>query len=448
MTDLATRILDCVPAGSYAIDALFRLVDIVETGEIPTAAIQGGSQPRLLVNPSFVARHAATPERLLMLVLHELHHVILGHARSFHIRSSLDHVVADAVINAFLCRAFPDPRGIALLTDLYPDDEVPSALLRPAAGWQPDRPAPRNAHLDAQGYGRLASVHEALYSPAGISYEEVAAALREVLPDDAGDELLFLGGHGDGDLLHGGLDLRAPALVDVTRQVVTGWPKRSPGPGRVVGSADFREAFAPPAPVAENRRILRRLLVWAAGERHGGQHRQLIERAATTLAPFPSRSRRDVVLGILGSPILLHEGTTPRPAFDRTGERVHVYLDVSGSMMHDLPVLAGAVTECARFVHPVVHAFSTAVADATLDEVRRGRLPTTGGTDIACVAEHARRTGVRRAVIITDGDVGRPTKHDRATLERIRLAAAWTQGSRSADLAGLVGEAARLVATR
>ena len=58
MTDLATRILDCVPAGSYAIDALFRLVDIVETGEIPTAAIQGGSQPRLLVNPSFVARHA------------------------------------------------------------------------------------------------------------------------------------------------------------------------------------------------------------------------------------------------------------------------------------------------------------------------------------------------------------------------------------------------------
>ena len=48
MTDLATRILDCVPAGSYAIDALFRLVDIVETGEIPTAAIQGGSQ---LVTP-------------------------------------------------------------------------------------------------------------------------------------------------------------------------------------------------------------------------------------------------------------------------------------------------------------------------------------------------------------------------------------------------------------
>jgi hypothetical protein len=37
--------------------------------------------PRLLINPQFVEAHAATPERLLMLVMHELHHVLLGHTR-------------------------------------------------------------------------------------------------------------------------------------------------------------------------------------------------------------------------------------------------------------------------------------------------------------------------------------------------------------------------------
>jgi hypothetical protein len=36
------------------------------------------AQPRLLINPEFVARHAATPETLLMLVMHELHHGLGG----------------------------------------------------------------------------------------------------------------------------------------------------------------------------------------------------------------------------------------------------------------------------------------------------------------------------------------------------------------------------------
>jgi len=138
MSDLVSRILDCVPAGTYALRALFQLVDIVESDEIPTAAIEGGDVPRLLVNPDFVERYAATPERLVMLVMHELHHIILGHTRLLPISSRLDNIVFDAVINAMLCRAFPDPAGIAFFTDFYAADSVPAALLRPALGWDPE----------------------------------------------------------------------------------------------------------------------------------------------------------------------------------------------------------------------------------------------------------------------------------------------------------------------
>ena len=77
--NLSDRILDCFPSGSYAMSGLLRLLDIEETTSIPTAAVECKLQPKLLMNPEFVATHAQTPEKLLMLVMHELHHVLLGH---------------------------------------------------------------------------------------------------------------------------------------------------------------------------------------------------------------------------------------------------------------------------------------------------------------------------------------------------------------------------------
>jgi hypothetical protein len=80
---ITERILDCFPSGTYALSALLRLMDIVETGSVPTAAVECRVQPRLLINPEFVGKHARTSEKLLMLVMHELHHVLLGHTTLF-----------------------------------------------------------------------------------------------------------------------------------------------------------------------------------------------------------------------------------------------------------------------------------------------------------------------------------------------------------------------------
>ena len=77
--ELRQRILGSFPAGRYALEGLFRLVDMVLDDEVETAAVECVAAPRLLLSPAFLEERCRTDEHLLMLVLHELHHVILGH---------------------------------------------------------------------------------------------------------------------------------------------------------------------------------------------------------------------------------------------------------------------------------------------------------------------------------------------------------------------------------
>ena len=115
--NLSDRILDCFPSGSYALSGLLRLLDIEETTTVPTAAVECKVQPKLLINPEFVALHAQTPEKLLMLVMHELHHILLGHTTLFTRMTAEQNFVFDAVINGIVCRMFPSPEHTAFFMD-------------------------------------------------------------------------------------------------------------------------------------------------------------------------------------------------------------------------------------------------------------------------------------------------------------------------------------------
>jgi hypothetical protein len=174
---IADRILDAFPSGSYGLLALLRLLDIVETAEVDTAAVECTSMPRLLINPQFVDAHAATPERLLMLVMHELHHVLLGHTKLFPRATLTDNIVLDAVINALLCRMFPKPEHTSFFTDFYSDARFPECLLRPPAGWTPSSPAPIPPALQGETK-RVQAVYRAPYSETGANHQE----LYDVLP--------------------------------------------------------------------------------------------------------------------------------------------------------------------------------------------------------------------------------------------------------------------------
>jgi hypothetical protein len=282
-------------------------------------------------------------------------------------------------------------------------------------------------------------VHRALYSTDGVSYEELRDAVLRECPETAAARVQLLGGHEPGGLHEGGLEDRAPVLLDVVRRVVEDWPQ-PPNPIRGRSFSDaLRQGFAPPRRVIGNREKLRILLRWAGGRSASGTVRDVAEAERQAQTPMPSRARRDVVMGLLGSPILLNEGSVATRGVTRAGERVHVYLDVSGSVAGLVGVLSAAILDCSAFVHPVVHAFSTTVSDCSIADLRAGRFRTTGGTDVACIAEHARSNGVRRAVLLTDGYVGRPVGLHATTLAGMRIAVAYTGNHSKDDLKAYSG---------
>lgn len=438
-TSIAERILDCFPSGTYALSALLRLMDIVETGSVPTAAVECRVQPRLLINPEFVGKHAQTSEKLLMLVMHELHHVLLGHTTLFPTVTPVQNFILDAVINGIICRMFPAREYTAFLTDYYDASRFPDCLLRPPPGW-PDRPRTPKGISDLGGrhVSRIGDVHAALYSDTGATYQEVFNVLPRMVPEGAIKNVPLLGGHGDGSATAGQLEDRSPVLFDVVRSIVEHWPQ-PPDPIQGRSLADvLKDSVVQASRLPGNRAILRTLIRKVAGFDGAGTIRQVRPDSVAAPTPIPALDRRSAVMRSLGHEQLLHVGAVPWRRPVRGGERVHVYMDVSGSMDAVKKALYGAVLDCREYVHPTVHLFSTKIAEISLGELRRGVCKTTGGTDIACVATHMSENRVRRSLILTDGWVGTPRGQHRATLADAKLAVAFLGNNFNAsDLAAV-----------
>jgi len=122
----------------------------------------------------------------------------------------------------------------------------------------------------------------------------------------------------------------------------------------------------------------------------------------------------------------------------RSGDTVHLYLDVSGSVGSFLEPLYAAVRGASQLIWRDVHLFSTDVVDVPIRDLTKRACQTTGGTSIVAVARHIRQNGVRRAVIVTDGEVGRLGARDEETLRETILGVALTNGrERDGDLARL-----------
>jgi hypothetical protein len=440
--------LDSFPSGSYALSALLRLMDIAESDEVPTAAVECKLQPRLLINPGFVEKHAETPEKLLMLVMHELHHVLLGHTTLFPAVTKIQNFVFDCVINGLISRIFPDAEFTSFLTNYYSGKCFPECLLSPPPRWNGRYVGrlpggilslPRSARKAA------AEVYRGLYSQGGATYQEVYEILPDLIGEEAAGAIPLLGGHRDGGAAKGGLEERSPVLFDVVRGIVEQWPQ-PPDPIRGRSLSDIlREESVQLRRVPNNRAILRSLFRKIAGRSRGGAiHRKVLDPLLVP-SPIPSFDRKSTVLRAIGIQPLFYSGSVPLRRRVPSGKKVHVYADVSGSMNGIKDALYGAILDSQEFVHPVLHLFSTRVSDISLSEMRKGRVRSTGGTDIACVARHMAKHGIRRACILTDGWVGKPRGRNRKTLLESRLAVAYAgDETNTADLEEVANHVANL----
>jgi hypothetical protein len=334
---------------------------------------------------------------------------------------------------------FPQEAHTSLFTDFYDAASFPQCLLRPPPGWPAQATvAPGIVDLPEPNRSRVREVHAALYSSGGATYKEVFDALPSLLGEATVGSVPLLGGHEAEDAAPGTLEQTSPVLFDIVRDLVEQWPQ-PPDPIQGRSLADLIrpsqvEVKRPPS----RRAILRSLIRKVAGIGGHGIFRERRSECQVAPSPIPHLTRRTIVQRALGTPTLLYEAQVPWQRTIRTGERVHIYLDVSGSMDAVKGALYGAVLDCEELVFPTVHLFSTRISDITLAELRRGVCNSTGGTDITCVATHIDANRVRRALIVTDGWVGTPKGHHHQILADTKLAVAFLGTStNSNDLAAV-----------
>ena len=140
---LVRRVLDAVPARSHALGALLQLFRVEASEDVPTACVSCERRPVLRVNPRFVDEHCRSDAHLFVLVMHELHHVLLGHTRLFPRPTPAHNVAFDAVINALLCARFPEEAYTSFFTQQYGHAKGALRLLAPPG--RPCEPSSRPA---------------------------------------------------------------------------------------------------------------------------------------------------------------------------------------------------------------------------------------------------------------------------------------------------------------
>lgn len=452
---LRFRIAESLPKDSVSLRALLQIARIEESCEVSTACVTFGSEPRLVINPDFAERHAKTPAKLQALIGHELLHVALGHTRRFMQYNAMDNLVFDCLINATWSKAHPTPESTALFRDFYSDEAFPQCFLRPPDAWHPKERVRLPEALKGANFEGLVfvkDVYRRLWGYSGASAWEVREAIRlgiQGLGLDKESALLsipLLGGHDKAQSASSDSVALNGFLRTLSAEVCS-----KLGDMPIEGSKNASDILLPAriSPMKVSARSQLRALFSYLAHGHGAARigdDHITQ--AITLTPIPTRDRRAIVQRQLGEQPLLYSEIITRRA-PRKSERVHVYVDVSGSMGDILRPLYGAMIDCEDWVANTIHMFSTKVDDITLADLRAGKVSSTGGTDIECVARHIAKNRITRALVLTDGLVGSPSKSSAATLSKVRLAAGWVGESINKHYLGpFVGRQAEIVLPR
>lgn len=455
--ELRARILNVLPAASLQMDRFFSLVDITLSRRTESAAVETGWQPRLHINPDFIDAYCQRDEHLLMLIMHEMYHIILGHSRLFPRATWTDNVVFDAVINALLCHEFQEEVYLEFFRNINGDEDLVSRLLRPPAGW----PKTWSVHRDASEAER--AVLERLYGSrrSQVTYQEIRDLLGEELKEEGAGSCVLLGAHGNGDACQmtpaeaGGdrpdgaepgdqdegdgrpegpepqpsRNLSDEAAIqdelfsDILRKTVEGWPD-SVRTGLQRGLGQTAASFLLPVSRRPRAQFLAALenLLKRAGVLNPSAERPLTRRKVdrevdfVTFVPELRDRRSHTWTTITGESPLLYTSISKRlmPKLEPAA-RAHVYLDISGSMSDCLPWLTSALDPLEKKGLCRLFVFSTVVDSIRHRQLLRQRVQNTYGTDIGCVYEHVLSLPPpktpRRIVILTDGYTGVPTRN-------------------------------------
>ena len=383
---------ELIEENPFAVRAVLKVLRVEFTETVPTLAVTCETRPRLLVNLAFLKKHCRTDQHVKAVICHEFLHVLLRHTERIAAFSPAEHVAFDAVINAIIHRELGADYS-EFMSRYYAKEKGVRRLLRPPPPLIPrhgSRSTPLSPVVRAWG---------SLYAGLLIA-DDIADLARDLLdPDGATSTSTFLiGSHDHTEFVSELPEVLQEALDQALKSMNGSGIWRSPN-GRGVGANAYRAAIPGVSEGVQRWRretleVLRRhLLPDPKAVRHDTRPLQFT-------VPVLSPGDRRATLRALWSPLMPEALWSTEQRLP--GGTAQVYLDVSGSMNAEMPLVIGLLARLGSFIRKPLWAFSDVVAKA---KIVNGRLlaDTTGGTSMACVLEHIAETRPAAAVVVTDG---------------------------------------------
>lgn len=381
---------ELIEENPFAVRAVLKVLQVEFTETVPTLAVTCETRPRLLVNLAFLKKHCRTDQHVKAVICHEFLHVLLRHTERIAGFSPAEHVAFDAVINAIIHRELGDDYS-EFMSRYYAKEKGVRRLLRPPTRTE-----------RTPGFGSrspLMGAWVSLYNGLLIA-DDIADLARDILDVKTvpSTGTVLIGGHDHTEFVGELPEVLQEALDQALKSMNGCGIWRSPKE-RGVGANAYRAAIPGVSEGVQRWRretleVLRRhLLPDPKAVRHD-------TRPLHFTVPVLSPGDRRATLRALWSPLLPEALWSTEQRL--RGGTAQVYLDVSGSMNAEMPLIIGLLARLGRFIHKPLWAFSDVVAKA---EIVNGRLlaDTTGGTSMACVLEHIAETRPAAAVVVTDG---------------------------------------------
>ncbi len=417
---------ELVEENPLAVRAVLKILDIEFTDQVDTLAVTVEAQPRLLVNLKFLKEHCRSETDVKAVICHEFLHVLLRHTDGIKLDTPADHLALDAVINAIIHRTLGTEYS-DMMGHYYASVGYPYKLLRPYTY--------REQYRDFKKNRPLMEVWVALYD-GRLCADDIRELANDLDLAKRGPRGGYLGGHdnkSDEEALSPvAPPSNSPALADALERSLRAmngdgiW--RGPKPG--VGATEYQnQVVASDAGVNKWQRATYKVL-----KRHllpdPNSPREPVGEAVSRLPVLNPSDRRGFARA-LWSPLLPDIAWTN--VKHAPAGRTQVYLDVSGSMNAEMPLIVALLARLSRHIKRPFWAFSNRVAPAV---IRDGQLraDTTGGTSMSCVLEHLARTKPRAAVVVTDGYIERLDRKLLADCRETRLHAIVTRDGSAGEL--------------
>ena len=402
-------VLELVDENPFAIRAILRILEIEFTESVPTLAVTCEGRPRLLVNIKFVTKHCRTDAQVKAVISHEFLHVLLRHTEDKKPYTVARHLALDAVINAIIHRQL-GPSYSAMMAEYYAKAHGLQKLLRPMNHEEEAFFSANGNQLRDHRYSWV-SAWAALYRGQLVADDIEALATQMAKAGGEADcglgPFTIAGGlpGGTGDLIgdHEGVSSNLP---DELADALSGAMKEMNGEGiwrnpqkRGIGANPYDAQIVGKTDAMRKWKIRTMALLkrYATPDPRSRAARQY---SASYVLPVLSPQDRRATLRATWDPFL-PEAKWNTPTLKKQGS-AQIYLDVSGSMNAEMPLIIGLLGQLTQYIRRPFWAFSDKVSPAV---IQNGVLKTetTGGTSMACVLEHVARTRPESAIVVTDG---------------------------------------------